>query len=151
MAQQKRAPCCLLIAQWINECLAISRPENQVVFTVWASKASDLEDLVTYLKRDCEIDKGQQISFRYHCKFFSSIKICPTTRTGQIWWNTCVFVARWLLIAQWINECLAISHPENQVVFTVWASKASARSIWETFSGGFGRFGNVSQEGLLNR
>ena len=84
MAQQKRAPCCLLIAQWINECLAISRPENQVVFTVWASKASDLEDLVTYLKRDCEIDKGQQISFRYHCKFFSSIKICPTTRTGQI-------------------------------------------------------------------
>ena len=63
MAQQKRAPCCLLIAQWINECLAISRPEKQVVFTFGQVRPVqeaferhflvDLEDLVMYLKRDC--------------------------------------------------------------------------------------------------
>ena len=40
---------------------------------------------------------------------------------------------------------------ESGSYFTVWASKASARSIRATFPGGFGRFGNVSQKGLLNR
>ena len=64
MALQKRAPKPLFIAPWINACLAISRPENQVVILQYGQVRPvpeaferhflvDLEDLVMYLKRDC--------------------------------------------------------------------------------------------------